>query len=80
MNFETLREFFGWCTILNGGSLIYAALFLMFAGDYAYKIHSRWFPMSRETFTVASYAFLGAWKIVVISFHLVPWIALALLA
>ena len=80
MNLETLRAFFGWCTILNGGLLIFASLFLMFAGDLTYKLHDRWFQMSRETFTVATYAFLGWWKIAVISLHLVPWTALALMS
>ena len=79
MNLDTLRAFFGWCTILNGGLLAFASLILMFAGDFAYRLHRRWFQMSRETFTIAIYAFLGCWKIAVISLHLVPWIALALM-
>ncbi len=76
MNLESLRTFFLWCTLLNGGWLILMSLILMWGGGAVYRLHQRWFPMSRETFTVAVYAFLGVYKIIVIAFNLVPWLAL----
>jgi hypothetical protein len=79
MNIETLRGFFLWCTLLNGGLLIFSSLLLMFAGDFVYSLHHRWFPMPRETLNVALYIFLGFWKIIVITFNLVPWLVLRLI-
>lgn len=79
MDLETLRAFFGWCTIINGGLLTFSSLLLMFAGDLVFKLHARWFPMPRENFNGAIYHAIGFWKILVISFNLVPWVALVLL-
>ncbi len=76
MDIETLTSFFMWCTILNGALLIYAAVMCLFAADFIYRMHSRWFPMSRETFTIALYAWLGLFKIGFFIFNVVPFVAL----
>ena len=39
-------------------------------------MHSRWFPMPRQTFNVVIYSFLGVYKIAVFVFNLVPYVAL----
>ncbi|MHC4646213.1 MAG: DUF6868 family protein [Planctomycetota bacterium] len=46
------------------------------AGDWVYRIHSKWFSISRETFNVAIYSFIGIYKIFVFVFNLIPCIAL----
>ena len=33
MNIQTVRSFFLWCTIINGGILIYSSLICICAGD-----------------------------------------------
>ncbi|MHC4323795.1 MAG: DUF6868 family protein [Planctomycetota bacterium] len=70
-----MDTFFMWCTIIN--ALLLAIMFLVcvYAGDRVYKIHSIWFPISREAFNVAIYCFLGLFKIFILVFNLVPWIA-----
>lgn len=80
MNAQMLSDFLMWCTILNAGLLILSSLIMMFAGDFAYGLHRRWFAMPRETFNIAIYSFLGLYKILVIVFNLVPWAALMLAA
>jgi hypothetical protein len=49
-----------------------------FAGDWVYQIHSKWFSISRDAFNVAIYSFIGLYKILIIMFNLVPWIALSI--
>ena len=78
MNIQILTSFFMWCTIINMSLLILSFLILAFAGDVAYKIHSKWFPMPRETFNVVLYSFIGMYKILVFVFNLVPWLALTI--
>ena len=80
MDLETLTSFFMWCTILNGALLIYAAVMCAFASDFIYRLHSRWFPMSREAFTIVLYAWLSLFKIGFFIFNLVPFIALLIIA
>lgn len=80
MDIGTLRAFFGWCTVLNGGLLLVVSLVVCtMAGDWTYRMTSRWFPISRETFNVTLYCFIGAMKLVVLMLNLVPYIALALI-
>ncbi len=79
MDIPTHQSFFMWCTILNAGMLILASLILTIGGDSVYRMHSWFFSISRETFDVANYCWLGLYKILVIAFCLVPWIALAII-
>lgn len=76
MNIYAFRPFFMWCTIINGALLVLSFLICAFEADRIYRIHSRWFPISREAFNVAIYSFLGAYKIVFVAFNLVPYLAL----
>ncbi len=76
MDIQTLTGFFMWCTIINGGMLIFWSIMLMLTPDLVYRIQSKWFPVPRETFNVIIYAFLGLMKIVFLVFNVVPYIAL----
>ncbi len=76
MDIQTLTEFFMWCTILNGNLLLLWAIVCMFAPGLVYRMQSAWFPIPREIFDVAIYAFLGFFKILFIVFNLVPYVAL----
>ena len=79
MQIELLTKFLTWCTILNVGLLVFSALFIMYASDFVYRVHSKLFPMSREVSNVVLYSLLGAYKIIVIAFNVVPWAALAII-
>lgn len=79
MDINMLCVFFMWCTIINYGLLILMSLILISAGEWIYRIHSKWFPMSKETFNVVIYSFLGVYKMGVIIFNLVPFVALLIM-
>ncbi|UCE98941.1 MAG: hypothetical protein JSV82_07085 [Planctomycetota bacterium] len=80
MDIQTLTTFFMWCTILNVALLLFSSLMCICAGDWAYRIHSKLFSISRETFNIAIYSFIGLYKILVIVFILIPYIALLIVA
>ncbi len=79
MDINTIREFFMWCTILNGGLLILSFLTFTFAGNWVYRMHSKWFSISRDAFNIAIYSFLGLFKIFILGFNLVPYIVLVIM-
>ena len=79
MDIQTLTSFFMWCTIINFGFLLFLALVFMLAPDLTYKIQSRFIPISRETFNTVFYSFIGFFKVVVLVFNVVPWIALLII-
>lgn len=77
---DFLRQFFMWSTIINVGILLLSFLSITFARDWVYRMHSRWFPITRETFNEAIYSGYGVYKIAIIVFNLVPWIALLIIS
>ena len=79
MDIATIRALFLWCTIINGAMLFVSSMICTFARDWVYAKHSRWHPISRETFNIAIYSFIGLYKIVVIAFNLVPFLALLII-
>jgi hypothetical protein len=79
MDITIVRAFFMWCTIINVALMILTFLISAFAGDWAYKMHSKLYPISRETFNVAIYCFLGLYKIFIIMFNLIPYVAVSII-
>ena len=79
MNIETLTAFFGWCTFLNVLLLIFWSLICVFAADWVYRAHSKWFSISRESFNITIYAFVGFHKILIIVFNIIPYLALSII-
>jgi hypothetical protein len=65
-----------WCTILNVALLLLSSLMCICAGDWAYRIHSKMFSIPREAFNVVIYSFIALYKLLVIVFILIPYIAL----
>jgi len=79
MNIQMLTKFFMWCTILNFALLFLSSFVCTCASDFAYRMHSKWFSISRETFSIAIYSFLGLYKVFIIVFNLIPYIALLII-
>lgn len=67
-----------WCTVLNAGLLILSFLICTFAADWVYGMHRRWYPIPREAFNIAIYCFIGLFKMGVITFNVVPYLALVI--
>ncbi len=79
MDIRTLKEFFKWCAIINVALLILSAIMIIAAPDFIYRVQGQLFQMPRETFDVVLYAFLGLYKIVILVFNLVPYVALRII-
>ncbi len=79
MDIQTLTRFFMWCTILNGSLLVLWTSMCILAPDWVYRLQSKWFPISRETFNVVIYSFLGLFKIIFLVFNAVPYVALVII-
>ncbi len=74
-----LTRFFMWCTIINGGMLVLWTGAMLCCPNLIYRVHSRWFPMSRETFSAVFYGMLGIFKIFFLIFNFAPWMALLII-
>jgi len=69
-----------WCVGLNYAILLIWSGVFIFAHDWMYRIHTRWFKLSVETFDATHYAGLAVYKIGIILLNLVPFIALCLVS
>jgi hypothetical protein len=75
-----IRQVLLWCVGLN-----YVVLFtwfgvFVFAHDWMYRLHTRWFKLSVETFNAMHYAGLSVYKIGILLLNLVPLVALYLVS
>ena len=79
MNITAAKAFFLWCTIINVAMLMLSFLACTFLGDFCYRMNSRWFPISKETFDVIFYSFIALHKLFIWVFNIVPYIALVII-
>ncbi len=79
MDILALRTFFFWVTIFNAILLFITMAIYTRGGNWVYSVHGRLYPMTRETFNVAIYCFVGAMKLIVLMFNLVPYLALLII-
>ena len=80
MSVEMIRSFLGWCTLINWAILLWWWLFLVLARGWVYRVHSKWFNIPEERFDEIHYKGIAMFKIAVILFNLVPYLALRIVA
>ncbi|MCG6535439.1 MAG: hypothetical protein L7F78_12275 [Syntrophales bacterium LBB04] len=76
MTVNDLKEILLWCVGINYGILLIWFGVFFLAHDWLFRIHTRWFKLSVETFDVLNYAGMAMYKIGVLLLNLVPLIAL----
>lgn len=76
MNIELFCDFFGWMTLVNLMIFVGSALMCITAKRLIQQIHGKLFDLTPEAINACLYGFLGIYKICLIIFNLVPWIAL----
>ena len=76
MDLVMIEKFLLWCTVLNYGILLVWWLLFSIAHDWLYRLHTRWFQLSRETFDTIHYKSMALYKIGIMLFNLTPYCAL----
>ena len=76
MNIETLRDALLWCAVINYGVLLVWFLFFILARAFMHRLHGRWFRLSSEQFDIIHYGGMAIYKLGIILFNLVPYVAL----
>jgi hypothetical protein len=76
MTLEVIRDALGWCIVINWIALLWWLLFFIFAHDWMYRFHSKWFKISVEKFDAIHYGGMAFYKIAIFLFNLVPYLAL----
>lgn len=76
---ETITSFLGWCSLINIGFLIFTTLIIKVAVDPIARIHSNMFSVPESELPMLYLQYLSAYKIAIIVFNLVPYLALRII-
>ena len=76
MTLEIIRSVFAWCTVMNLVLLLFWFAYFRMAHDWLYRIHGKWFDIPADKFDVIHYGAMAGFKLGIILFNLVPYLAL----
>ena len=76
MTLEIIRDALGWCTLINFAILLAWGLGFLLAHDWIFNLHSKLFKLSIGQFDTIHYAGMAIFKLFVLTFNLVPYLAL----
>ena len=79
MTVDILLGVLGWSAVINIGLLLWWSLWILFAHDFIYRMHSKWFKIPVEKFDAIHYAGMAFYKITIIVFNVVPYLALRII-
>lgn len=78
MSIESLTAFLGWMTLINVGLMLLTLLGLVLM-KRARVVHQRLFGLSSSDLSRAYFAYLAQYKLLVLVFNLVPYLALRIM-
>lgn len=76
MNIEMARNALLWCSVIDYGLLILWFLLLMLPHQWMYRLCSRSCGLKSEQFDAVNFAGIVLFKILIILFNIVPYVAL----
>lgn len=76
MSANEIANFIGWCTIFNAAILTLTTLVLVAGRKWIAAKHARWFGLSTDELSAAYFRYLATYKLMVIVFNLVPYVAM----
>ncbi len=80
MDIETLRAALGWAAVINFGILLLWWLALIFAKDWMFRMHRRWFALSDEKLSELHYLLFGQYKLANALLFIAPYLALRIIS
>jgi hypothetical protein len=75
MAITTVRDLLIWSLVFNYVILLVWFAALTLAHERIYRLHTRWFALSRETFDAIHYGGMAIYKIGVLLLNLAPLVA-----
>ncbi len=76
MTIEQLTSFFGWLTLLNIGLFALMALIIVSCKAKIAKLHSKMFGLKEAELYSLYFQYMGRYKILILAFNLMPYLAL----
>jgi Family of unknown function (DUF6868) len=79
MNIDVMRNAFLWCTLINYVVLIVWFLLYALPHEWLYRLWVKWFRLTPEQFDTINFAGIALYKLGILLFNLVPYVALRIL-
>ena len=76
MTLEQLTTLFEWMMIINIGVLVLSSVLIMVLKNVVCRMHGKLFGLKEDQVAMVAYGYLGLFKVLVIVFNIVPYIAL----
>ena len=80
MTIEVIRGVLAWSAVINFGLLLWWFLFFSLAHDWTYRFHGKWFKLTTEQFDALHYGGMAVFKLGILLFNLVPYLALRIVS
>jgi hypothetical protein len=80
MSIELIRNTLLWCAVINYGLVIVWVLLYAMPHTWLHRLWNTWFRMSVEQFDAINFAGIVLYKMGILLFNLVPYIALLVVA
>jgi hypothetical protein len=77
---EAMREFLGWCSVINIALLILATIKLVLFRGPISSIHAKMFNLDESDLSRAYLHFLAQYKIAILVFTVVPYFVLLIMS
>lgn len=74
-----LTVFLGWCTAINMAILMISTLMTTLTKRFSMNLHSTLFKVDQASLPKLYFEYLGYYKVLIIVFNLVPYIALRIM-
>lgn len=79
ISLHELTTFLGWCTAINIGILLFSTLITTLTKSFAASLHSKLFHLDPASLPKMYFDYLGNYKILIMVFNLVPYLALRIM-
>jgi len=80
MDIEQVTAIFGWMLVINVGVYALAAVFLIFARDFAANLEARLTGVPAEKWPEIFVSYLSQYKIAILVLNFAPYVALRIVA
>ena len=76
VSIEAITALFGWCVVINSSVLCLFTIALVVGRDWIPKFHGKLFSLPANELKAEYFRFLANYKLIVLTFNIVPYIAL----
>ena len=76
MSLDAIREVLLWCSIINLGAFLLGVFLFRYAHRWMYSFREKWYNLTEEQFDSTYYLMMAFYKVCVVFFNIVPYVAL----